>query len=459
MRAYLLYLLVLVSSPRLMAQLPLKLPALLSDHAVLQQNASVRLWGKGPGSFELKIVGSWQPEDTLRVMIGPECSWLTTIQTPANKGPHTITFICGKETQTIHDIVMGDVWLCAGQSNMEYSSPHSIEPNEELRFFTVDKNYDNLPLAECSGKWVKCDSATAAAFSTVGLYFGRQLNRVNKSPVGLIGAYWGGTNIQTWMPGELFKESGLAKTIEYIEPYGWAPKGVASLYNGMIYPLKNYQLKGCIWYQGEANVDWDWDRYADLLSAMVQSWRNEFGTAFPFFAVEIAPWNGYKPVRGAALREQVQLAAQRIPDFGSIGIADLVPDTNDIHPSRKSEVGIRLAELVLKKIYKVEALQVDPPQITAVSFQGNYAYATCTARGVLRSNAERIGGFQLAGTDGVFYPAKANLLKGNRIEIFAPGLLRPTALRYCFENASVPDLSDNTRLPVKQFRTDNYPIN
>lgn len=452
-------LLLLIGCNSVMAQLPLKLPDILSDHAVFQKDTLVKLWGRGPGAFDLKIVASWQPADTLRLQIGAECTWSTEIKTPSDKGPFTISFICGKETKTITDIVMGDVWLCAGQSNMEYSTgTYPVESNDWIRFFAVEKNYDNLPLSECNGRWVKCDATSVAEFSTVGYFFGRNINTVTKTPVGLIGAYWGGTNIQTWMPRELFTNEGLGKTVQYIEPYGWAPKGVSSLYNAMIYPLKNYRIKGCIWYQGEANVDWDWNHYAGLLQAMVQSWRNQFGIPFYFYAVEIAPWNGYRPVRGAALREQIQLAAETIPAYGSIGIADLVPDTSDIHPVKKREVGLRLSDLVLSEVYKTDGTKSKPPAITKVSFNGKIARVEYTASGPLRVNGASIMGFQLAGSDGLFYPAKAKLVKGNKIEITADNLAVPKSLRYCFENSSVPNLFDDTALPLKQFRTDHYPI-
>lgn len=449
------------------AQLPLKLPDLLSDHAVLQKDTTVRLWGKGPGAFELKIIASWLPGDTVRVQIGPECTWSANVRTTADKGPHVITFICGKEVKKITDVIMGDVWLCAGQSNMEYNyawgidkndSSYRVTANEEIRFFAVEQNYDDIPVSECRGKWIKCDSASAAGFSTIGYFFGRNINRRANVPVGLIGAYWGGTNIQAWVPAELFADPELRRTVAYIEPYGWAPKGVSSLYNAMIYPLKNYRLKGCIWYQGEANVDWDWNRYGKLLSGMVRSWRNAFQTPFYFYAVEIAPWTGYGRLRAAALREQIQQTAAQIPSFGSIGIADLVPDTNNIHPDKKREVGLRLSELVLKEVYNASDLQPYAPSVAKVNFNGKSALAEIRSVGSLKIRGDAIAGFQLAGADSVFYPARARLLKGNKLEISAEKVTTPIALRYCFENASVPNLFDHTGLPLKQFRTDNYPI-
>lgn len=451
----------------LSAQLPLKLPDLLSDHAVLQKNAAIKLWGKGPGSFELKIVASWSPADTIRLQIGAECSWVTTIQTPSEKGPHSITFVCGNEKKVISDILLGDVWLCAGQSNMEYNydwginradSNYRIAENDEIRFFEVEKNYDDIPVSECKGKWVKCDVVSASKFSTVAYFFGKSVNENMHTPLGLIGSYWGGTNIQTWMPAAALPDMGKRQQGDYIEPYGWAPKGVASLFNAMIYPLHRYRIKGCIWYQGEANVDWEWNTYSELLASLVKSWRSLFETSFYFYAVQIAPWNGYKPLRAAALREQIENAGKTIPRYSSIAIQDLVPDTANIHPDRKREVGLRLSDLVLKEVYGQSAFQPYPPYIVKVDFKNRSALVAYDAKGDMRVNGATVSGFQLAGADSVFYPAKARLLRNNKIEVTAAKVPAPVALRYCFENTAVPNLFDQTGLPLKQFRTDHYII-
>jgi sialate O-acetylesterase len=460
-------LLFVLANEHLMAQLPLQLPGILSDHAVLQKNARVRLWGKGPGSFELKIVASWNPQDTVKLLIGPECSWSVPVQTPEEKGPHTITFICGNQVQTITDVLMGDVWLCAGQSNMEFNygwginnadSNYRVSTNNGIRFFEVEKNYDNIPVSECRGKWVICDAATASKFSTIGYFFGRNINEHINTPIGLIGSYWGGTNIQAWMPADCFNDPKLTQTTSYIEPYGWAPKGVAVLYNAMIYPLHNFTIKGCIWYQGEANVDWNWDRYANLLKAMVQSWRNVFDDSFYFYAVQIAPWNGYGNLRAAVLREQIANAGKQISRYGSIGIMDLVPDVSDIHPGRKKEVGIRLSNLVLREVYNRTEINAYPPYIVKVDFKDQSALVAYNASGALRSTGAHVSGFQLAGPDSVFYPAKALLLKDKRIKVFSEKVTAPVSLRYCFENTSIPDLFDHSGLPLQQFRTDAYLI-
>jgi sialate O-acetylesterase len=226
----------------------------------------------------------------------------------------------------------------------------------------------------------------------------------------------------------------------------------------MIYPLHRYSIKGCIWYQGEANVDWEWNSYGELLTSLVKSWRNLFENPLYFYAVQVAPWNGYKKLRAAALREQIEKARQSIPRYGSIAIQDLVPDTANIHPDRKREVGLRLSDLVLKEVYGQPAFQPYPPYIEKVDFQNKSALATYHSDGGLQIKGAAISGFQLAGADSVFYPAKARLLRNNKIEVTAAEVSKPVALRYCFGNTAVPNLFDKTGLPLKQFRTDHYII-
>jgi len=262
-------------------QLPLRLPSILSNHAVLQQNAKVRLWGWGPGSIRLAIVCSWNMSDTVFTSIGVNCDWEATINTPKAGGTHSIQFICRKQKITIEDIVLGEVWLCSGQSNMEFSLKSGITDagdalttckNNEIRFFRVTQSYNKYPQTNCDGEWVVCDENSMPTFSAVGYFFGCRLNDQLKVPVGLIGSYWGGTCIQSWMPAEVFdKNQELRKMTENIEPWDWAPKGADVIYNSMIFPFSPYRIAGVLWYQGEANVASEYNKYSKLLTGMIDS--------------------------------------------------------------------------------------------------------------------------------------------------------------------------------------------
>ena len=202
------------------AKAPLRLPAIISDHAVLQQSANVKLWGWGPGSHQIAIIGSWNTSDTVYAKFGADFTWETTIKTPKGGGEtYEIAFLCNNQKLIIKDILLGEVWLCGGQSNMEYNfnwggvsdvvdQQNAFTNNNQIRFFKVAMSYfGKYPQEDCKGEWKVCNPNTAKDFSSVGYFFGKNLQEVIKAPIGLIGSYVGGTCIQTWCPKELFDDN------------------------------------------------------------------------------------------------------------------------------------------------------------------------------------------------------------------------------------------------------------
>ena len=447
------------------SQLPLRLPSVIGNHAVLQQSADVKLWGWGPGSFHLSIVCSWNTADTILVNIGADCIWQTSVKTPNAGGPYTIEFICGKQSILITDILIGEVWLCSGQSNMEYNFHWGISDTSDanrscdypqIRFFQIAQSYDKYPQSDCRGEWKICNGASAADFSSVGYYFGRNLHEKLKVPVGLIGSYWQGTNIQTWMPEEAFeRDSTLKKFTKNIEAYGWAPKGASLLYNGMIEPIVSYKLRGVLWYQGEANVSSEAGSYAKLFSAMIESWRNKFKNEIPFYYVQIAPWNGYQGINAALLREQQQ-AVLAVPATGMVNIGDLVNDVKNIHPINKRGTADRLSNLVLKEMYGFQNLHPYSPTMKNYSFYKNEARVEFLSVGKLWSKEKEIKNFQLAGADHIFYPAEAVIDHNGMMRLKAKDVQQPVSIRYCFINDQIPNLFDTNGLPLLPFRTDSF---
>jgi sialate O-acetylesterase len=456
-------LLLLVAVLKGNAQLPLRLPSIISNHAVLQQASEVKLWGWGPGSFKLCIVCSWQPIDTIAVQIGADCMWESLVKTPKAGGPYNIQFLCGKQKLTVTDIVIGEVWLCSGQSNMEFNFHWGVSDagdalqtcdNREIRFFQVTQSYDKYPQSDCRGEWKVCQATSAADFSAVGYFFGRSLNDKLNVPVGLIGSYWGGTCVQAWMPRTIFdKDSALMPLTRNIEPYGWAAKGSSLLFNTMINPLTPYRLAGVIWYQGEANVASESTTYGKLFSALIKSWRLEFDNNFPFYYVQIAPWKGYLGINGALLREQ-QEKVLKIPKTGIVAVGDLVNDVTDIHPKAKKAVGNRLADLALKEQYGFSKLQPYFPRFHQSVFDKNSAIIKVSSVGKLHVGKNGIKNFQIAGPDRIFFPATAVLAKNGDIRLTAMQVSKAVAVRYCFTNDAVPDLFDVNGLPLLPFRTD-----
>lgn len=446
-------------------QLPLRLPSILSDHAVMQQDASVKVWGWGPGSMTVAIVCSWAPHDTVFAQIGADCEWQATIKTPKAGKPYAIEFRCGQQKITLQDIVLGEVWLCSGQSNMEFNMKWGITDagdfqsncrNNQIRFFQVKQAYDKFPQTNCDGEWVICDENSAASFSSVGYFFGRRLNERMNVPVGLIGSYWGGTGIQTWMPSEVFQENPqLQKFTKNIEAYGWAPKGATLLYNAMIYPLTAYRISGVIWYQGEANVATEHSDYSELFMAMISSWRKAFANDFPIEFVQIAPCSYYQGINAAYLREQQEMAL-KLPKTGMVSVADLVDDVSNIHPGKKRMVGERLANLALVSQYGLLDLQPYSPSFERMTIRSGEVIITVKSVGSLSCGKIDVENFQIAGRNRHFYSGKASISDDGTIRVHAPEVKKPVAVRYCFTNDAIPGIFDTNGLPLLPFRTDNW---
>ncbi len=420
--------------------------------------------GMGPGGDSVAVVCDWAPHDTVYAAIDADCDWETTVNTPTSGGPYTIAFVCGKQKLTMEDVVLGEVWLCSGQSNMEFNMKWGVTDagelpegkNNAIRFFQVEKEYNKFPQTDGKGKWVVCDEKLVQSFSAVGYFFGRRLNDILRVPVGLIGSYWGGTGIQTWIPSAIFaSDLQLQKATEQIEPYGWAPKGASLLYNAMIYPVTPYRIAGVIWYQGEANVADEFDTYAQLFSGMIRGWREAFYENLPLYFVQIAPCSYYNGIKAAFLREQQEMALS-LPPIGMVSVADLVDDMTNIHPGRKKAVGERLANLALKEQYGVSDLQPYSPRFSKWTTEKNKAYVSVTSIGKLKCDEPEITNFQLAGADRHFYPATATLKKDGRIELVSSKIENPVAVRYCFTNEATSNLFDVNNLPLLPFRTDKW---
>ena len=456
---------IICSLPRLSAQdSEVILPSIISDHAVMQRDAEVKLWGWCPSVWDLKIVCSWAPADTIHVTTDKYCAWETYIRTPKEAGPHHIRFYGweNKLYKEVKDILMGETWLCSGQSNMEYCFRWRIDDagdmtnildNPQIRIFKVAKSSSRYPVERIEGKWEICSPEACEDFSVVGFFFGNQLNKTLNTPIGLIGSYWGGTAIEPWI--DEFSYSHEAELFEKTRKLsaGWAPTANSSIYNAMIHPIVNYTIAGVIWYQGEANVERASD-YGTLLDGMIRGWRNTFHRYLPFYFVQIPPWNGYPDLNAAYLREQQADVAATLRNTGMVVINDLVNDVTDLHPSLKRQVGERLANLALKKTYGKEELQPESPMFKSLSIEGRKAIVTTTAVGKLTCKEKAISNFEIVDKAGNLHPVKAEILKNGDISVTATGVKEPVGVRYGFTNDAIPNLFDSNGLPLAPFRTD-----
>lgn len=443
-------------------QAQISLPSIFTDHMVLQQKSEVPIWGWGTAATTLKIVGSWNPKDTATAIVKSDGSWKTSLHTAPAGGPYTIS-IWGDGKKELKDVLLGEVWLCSGQSNMEWSPMKNIDNREEeiktasypeIRFFHIPKRGAVTPQNNCEASWSACTPDVMKNTSAVAYFFGRQLHKQLNIPVGLIVSAWGGTPAEVWVPEERIMKNTEIYTAMPEKTYPWWPVEPGVLYNQMIHPIVPYALGGAIWYQGESNRDHP-KSYGILLKTLIESWRGNFKKDFPFYLVQIAPFTYNSTNNGPALvREHQEEVARTVPGTGMVVISDCVANVKDIHPTDKQSVGLRLANMALGKTYNKLQSGYESPLFKSMAIHKNKAVVSFLhADNGLICKDKQISGFQMAGPDGIFQPAKAQI-KGSTIVVTSPHVKNPVAVRYCFDDATIGNLFNQEGLPVAPFRTD-----
>ena len=460
----------------------LRLPQVLSDHAVLQQNASVPVWGWGEPGKTVTVYASWykQPYTT---RVKDDGTWMVTLTTTESKGlkdTHTITVKSGKETVSIQDLLFGEVWICSGQSNMEMpvggwdhqrvngalETIRDAASTPGIRMFTVARNRADSPQEDCQGAWKTSTPGAVRHFSATAYHFGKTLTEyLPDVPVGLIATDWGGTPIEAWLSlGALEATPGI--DLPLAKSQHWYEVHTAQLFNGMIYPLHRFPARGFIWYQGEANLGNARD-YAAITVSMVNEWRALWGKAdMPYYLVQIAPYSYGDPdgTQLPLLVEQQYRIPSLLPHSGVAATTD-IGHRDCIHPPFKQEVGERLAYLALANDYGVPDLPTTPvyQSLTAqegalrLHFDGISTSGNCFRIHGPQRQLE-LKGFELAGASREWHAASAAIdWNTNDIVVSCPEVARPVAARYAFHNwpegANV--VTDNG-LPLPMFRTDRW---
>jgi sialate O-acetylesterase len=448
------------------------LPALIGNNMVLQQNAVINVWGWADAGEKVTVSASWLTGIT-EVVTTKEGNWKTTINTPKAGGPFTMIITGRDYSINIENILIGEVWLCSGQSNMDLTikglggwknyKPEVLDEvlqgnYTNVRLFTVQKDTSATVRADCKGNWLTADTGTADNFSATAWFFGSSLSKKLGIPVGLIYTAWGGTAAEVWTPVESLEElPELDYFIHHYSGYAWWPGTAGVLYNAMIHPLINYTIKGAIWYQGESNR-MDYKLYPTLMNTMITSWRKAWGIGdFPFYYVQIAPYLYEESNSGALLRE-AQLKCLSIPNTGMAVTMDIAGDINDIHPKNKLDVGKRLALWALTKTYGLDVGSFSGPVYKDykidkknVSLEFIYADGGMKIFPTVRNN------FMIAGADKVFYPATVKV-HGNKLIVASKKVKHPLAVRYAFLNTSVATLFNGAGLPASSFRMDNWDV-
>lgn len=438
------------------------LPSVFGDNMVLQQHADVSIWGWGNPSEIVKIVSGWQMNDTIAVKVSGEGVWRTKIRTVGAGGPHTLqVFVSGTDKIVFHNVMLGEVWLCSGQSNMGWSAAENLVNKDveiaaanhpDIRIFHVPARTATSPQMDCDAQWVGCTPATMQHTSAVGYFFARRLKESLNVPVGIIVAAWGGTPYETWTKKELIDNHPLLKTYAPVNENEWRPNLPGTCYNQMIHPVVPYSISGAIWYQGETNVGNPF--YAMGLQTMINGWRADFGKEFPFYLVQIAPFTYNSAFNEPALlREQQELVTKSVARTGMVVVSDLVHDIKDIHPIDKQNVGLRLANLALAETYNQPVGEYQSPVFKFMSVEKGKAIITFDyAQAGLMVKGEKITGLKIAGADEKYVSAEG-IIRGDRLIVSSPEVKQPVYVTFCFDDATVGNLFSKAGLPVAPFRT------
>ena len=434
------------------------MPEIFSDNMVLQQKSDVLFWGWAKTGETIVIKADWMDVD-ITIKADVQGTWKTTIKTPGFGGPFNI-HIKGQNEVLLKNVLIGEVWLCSGQSNMEMSAQWGINNAEEeiksasypeIRFFTVNTSTSKFPQERLSGKWSACTPEEMKPFSAIGYFFARKLYKELGVPVGIINSSWGGTPAESWMPEEATQKNDFlreAAAKQKVVP--WGPVEPARIYNAMINPLIPFHIAGVLWYQGEANTINAYS-YKEMLSGLIKSWREKWGYEFPFYFAQIAPYKYGNQFEGVLVRD-AQRRALEVPNTGMAVLSDLC-DTLDIHPKNKQDAALRLANIALNRYYKETNTDDSGPLYKGISIDKNKAVITFDHSEGLHSAGDKLSYFEIAGGDKIFYPAEAKV-KDGQVVVQSKKVKVPVAVRFAWKNTATPNLFNGVNLPASCFTSE-----
>ena len=447
------------------------LPPIFNDNMVLQQNTDAALWGKAAPNAKVTISASWAKSAKVAVRADSDGRWFARISTPAAGGPYELTFNDG-EKLTLGNVLVGEVWICSGQSNMyqkmsgykgqpvegaaDYIS--EADPSVPIRMCNIRLTRSMTPQRECGATWMVHDQTGVASSSAVAYFFAHKLYKCLHVPVAVINASWGGSRIEQWMNREVIDREfpGEFETGELVEG---KPGPASCIYNGMLHSLIPYTVKGFLWYQGESNIA-GFEQYKRLQPAFVRMIRKEWSDEdMPFYFVQIAPYrysDENRPSAGYMMWAQSQTLAE-IPHSGMATSHD-VGDLFCVHPPVKKPIGDRLAYLALANDYGFKEIDAFAPMPKKFSFENGAATVEFEAGKMgIGPTGRDLPGFELAGEDKVFYPATARVNKDcMSITVSSPDVACPVAVRYGMKNWSEASLFNSFGIPVSPFRSDNW---
>ncbi len=486
-----------------------KLPAIISDHMVLQQNEDCAVWGWADPGEEVTVTIAGKSKST---KTGKDGKWSVKLPELKAGGPLTLV-VKGKNSITVNDVLVGEVWLGSGQSNMgmRVSSAKDFEGEKvkanlpKLRMFTVDLTPSTTPRTDCKGSWVICSADTVGTFSAALYFHGRELHQKLGVPMGLINSSWGGTAIEAWISWEAQSGPKFARVQEpwakkLTEPYDEAkamaayekqvalhklaaakakkentkaPRAPqkpvdprlsqnrpANLFNGMIAPILPYTICGAVWYQGEHNAGSTFpDLYSAQLESLIKDWRKRWDEDFAFAWVQLpdyrAPQKDPSEDSGWVTVREEMLRTLKVKNTG-MAITVGLGEAEDIHPKNKQDVGKRLAMWALGTVYKQKDSVISGPLPKSHSIRGSEVTISFThTEGGLKANGGEVKGFAIAGADKKFVWAKARI-EGDKVIVSSPDVKEPKAVRYAWAANPVWSLENGAGLPATPFRTDDW---
>ena len=452
----------------------LVLPSVVGSNMVLQHSTTVNIWGWAKPKATVKINPSWLGlKKPLKAKADAEGFWILPVQTlAASYDAHTITISCKKEVKELKNILFGEVWLCSGQSNMEWPVKKTAdmkeeldnEPNSYLRLYSTGRTASSTPQNEVpkqkrhTPKWSVCDSESLENFSAIGYGFGKELQAALNVPIGLIDASYGGTPVEGWLGAEfLANNPNVASIAKKSKNKGWKNK-ISWLHNANIYPIHHTSIAGVIWYQGCSNVNYG--GYGTMLNGLIKSWREEFRNPdMPFYIVEIAP-HTYGGIRGALLRETQHRVALRNKNCELVCTNDQNQIPGDIHPPKKWDVAHRLAQCALGGFYGKTTAEFRSPAYKSMVVEGDAIRVLFknVPTTLVQKGEGRINGFQLgvqdpANEDKLIFTLAEAKIEENTILVSAEGVTNPVAVRYCF-NEDMGNVFSAEGLPLVPFRSD-----
>ena len=462
---YLSMLLFIFSASVLFSQT--RLPALFGDNMVLQQQELVSIWGTDDPQIKISVLGSWGKK--AMATADDNGHWKLKLQTPVAGGPYSV-IIKGSKEVLLKNVLIGEVWLCAGQSNMEMPVKGNVNQpiigsnetilnslNDKIRFLNTPRSVSLTPLYDVKGEWKASSPSTTGNFSAAAYYFAKKLQAVLGVPVGIIQTAWGASTIESWMDKQTLS-AFMNKIMPEKLPDSLPNRTPTIMYNSILHPYIGYSIKGVLWYQGESNRE-NADEYVSLFTSMIGSWRTQWKQGdFPFYFVQIAPFEPGK-INAAFLREAQLRTMQSVKNTGMAVTMD-IGDRTVIHPPQKEQVGTRLAYWALAKDYHFQGIAFSGPVFRDMqkTVNGKMILNFDYAEQGLTSFGKPLTDFEIAGEDKIFYPAEAMIHKdkSGSLIVWNDIVKNPVSVRYAFKNWAEGCLFNTQGLPASSFRTDNW---